>query len=218
MWRRDRGYSAARVERFYRHVLEARPRRRRVMVLLYLSGLVLGAGVTVVVAPSAAVMAMMVVVGVMAVWEARCGEVLRTGGLRWTHRDRGVIEIELLGGGRTWRRDLREVSVRSLELEWREWRALKVTMVTAVFPVRWLRFWGFEIRDCGREMQLGYRVVYWAKWLEWRLGSVVRGQDRPRLRRRGCVVATHGMGRWMEVVSELPDGLRRRAVRSTTAT
>ena len=196
------------VERFYKCVLGSRPMRRKVEAVGLMVAVSLGGFVGAAVGRGAGILVCVMVVAAIAVWEARSGEVLKTGGLRWTHRGRGWVEIELLGGARTWRQDLREVAARSLELEWREWRSVQVMMVTAVFPVRWLRGWGFEIQDCGRVLQLGYQVVYAAKWLEWWLGSVVRGQDRPRFRRRGCVLATNGMGRWMEVVSGLPEGLR----------
>ena len=196
------------VVRFYKRVLGSRPVRRKVGAVVLVVGVGVGAFVGDGAGRGAGIVVWLMVVAALVVWDARCGEVLKTGGLRWTHRDRGWVEIELLGGGRTWRRDLREVAARLLEMEWSEWRLLKVMMVTAVFPVRWLRCWGFEIRDCGRGTQLGYRVVYGGKWLEWWLGSVLRGQERPRWRRRVCVRATHSMGRWMEVVSQLPKGLR----------
>lgn len=199
------------MEGLYRRAMRGRPVRSRWMG----GGLVAAVGLGVAGAmggamPLGAILGGLVMVGAGA-WGKRCGEVVRTGGLRWTHRARGVIEVELLGGGRTWRKDLREVAARSLALEWRGWRSLKVRMVTAVFPVSWLRHWGFEIRGCGRWTRWGYRAVYGVEWLGWCVAAGLRGGRRPRFRRRACVEAMHRMGTWMEVVRGLPAGLRRRS-------
>ena len=158
--------------------------------------------------PLGAIVGGLVMVGAGA-WGKRCEEVVRTGGLRWTHRGMDMLEIELLGDGRSWRSDLRGVAERSLALDWQGWRSLKVRMVTAVFPVRWLLFWGFEIGDCDWATKVGYRLMYAIAWLGWCVEAVIKGQRRPRFRRRTCVEATHSLGAWMEVIDGLPVGLRR---------
>lgn len=147
--------------------------------------------------------------GLAGMWSRRCGEVLRTGGLQWSHRDRGVIEIELLGGGRTWRRDLRRVAAASAAVRNDGWRSLEVMMVTAVFPVRWLKAWGFEIRSCTPWTRGVYRMLYGTQWALWSVSARVGREMAPRLRRRPCVSARHRMGAWMDVVNGLPEGLRR---------
>ena len=141
-------------------------------------------------------------------WARWCGEVLRTGGLQWSHRDRGVIEIELLGDGRSWRRDLRGVAAVSSAIANEEWRSLEVMMVTAAFPVRWLKAWGFSIQGCNPWTRGVYRMVYGAQWALWRLGAMAGRRKAPRFRRRPCVRASHRMGAWMDVVRALPEGLR----------
>ena len=176
-------------------------------------GLVVGVGLGAALAMGGAMPLGMILGGLVVVvggaWGKRCGEVVRTGGLRWTHRGMDLLEIELLGDGRSWRSDLRGVAESSLALDWQGWRSLQVIMVTAVFPVRWLRCWGFEIRDCDRATKVGYRLIYAIEWLGWSMKAVLKGQRRPRFRRRTCVEATHGMGAWMEVIDGLPLGLRR---------
>lgn len=209
MWRRERGWTPAEIREFYGHAARARPRRQWARVAGLMVGLAGGGALVLWGKELAAMVCVAAAVGVPALWSGRCVEVLRTGGLRWTHRERGLIEIELLGGGRSWRRDLREVASASLGLDDGEWRSLRVTMVTAVFPVRWLRNWGFEVRACGWGTRGAYRLGYLAQWLVWRMGAVIGEEDRPRYRRRGCVRATHRMGAWMEVVWALPAGLRR---------
>ena len=209
MWRREPECSARKVRSFYEHVARGRPMRQWTRAAGLMVGAAGGGGLVLWGVDLGAVAFGALAVGVPALWSRASAEVLRTGGLRWTHRARGSIEIELLGGGSDWRRDLREVAEVSLDLQDREWRSLRVTMTTAVFPVRWLRSWGFEIRGCGWGTRGAYRLAYVAQWLAWRLDAVLRGVDRPRLRRRACVRATHRMGAWMEVVGALPAGLRR---------
>ena len=147
--------------------------------------------------------------GLAWMWSRRCGEVLRTGGLRWSHRERGVIEIELLGGGRTWRRDLRRVAAASASVRNDGWRSLEIMMVTAVFPGRWLKAWGFEIRSCNPWTRGVYRMLYGAQWGLWSLNAKAGREMRPRFRTRPCVSARHRMGAWMDVVNGLPEGFRR---------
>ena len=198
-----------RIERFLERVGRHAPRRRWIR----LGGVVVGASAGVgawlewhVLAGVAIGALVMAVAGMWARW---CGEVLRTGALQWWHRDRGVIEIELLGGGRTWRRDLRRVAAVSSAIVNEEWRSLEVMMVTAVFPVRWLKAWGFDIRGCNPWTRGVYRMVYGAQWAVWSLGAKAGRRRGPaRFRLRPCVRASHRMGAWMDVVRALPDGLR----------
>ena len=201
--------SAQGMEGLYRRVAAGRPQRGRWIG----AGLVAGVGLGVALGVAGAMPLGVILGGLVmvapGVWGKRGGEVVRTGALRWTHRGVALIEIELVGGGRSWRADLRHVASSSLALDWQEWRMLKVVMVTAVFPVSWLRFWGFEIRDCGRGTKMGYRLLYAVEWLGWWMQAVARGERGPRLRRRACVEARHRMGSWMEVVEGLAVGLRR---------
>ena len=193
---------------FYAQVLEGRPKRKWVMGGSVVVGLVGGVAAWVgwnLLAGASVCAASM---GLAAMWVRRCGEVLRTGGLQWSHRDRGVIEIELLGGGRTWRRDLRRVAAASGAIGDEDWRSLEVRMVTAVFPVRWLKAWGFEIGSCTPWTRGVYRMVYGMEWALWALSAKVGGVIRPRFRGRPCVSARHRMGAWMDVVRGLPEGLR----------
>ena len=103
--------------------------------------------------------------------------------------------------------DVAEVSRR---FEDDGWRSFEVEMVTAVFPVRWLRAWGFEIADCAPLVERVYRAVYGVKWTTWWLAALILRSPRPRHRKRACVRARHRMGPWMDVVAALPDGLRGR--------
>ena len=197
------------MEGLYRRAVRRRPRRWGWAG----GGLVAGVGLGAALAMGGATLLGVILGGLVVIvagaWGTGRGAVVRTGGLRWTQRAMDLLEIELVGDGRSWRRDLRGVAESSLALDWEGWRSLKVMMVTAVFPVRWLRIWGFEIRDCGRATKVGYRLMYAIAWLGWSMKAVVKGRRRPRFRRRTCVEATHSMGAWMEVIDGLPLGLRR---------
>ena len=111
-------------------------------------------------------------------------------------------------GGYSWRRDLKEVAAASIRADGDRWRSYEVEMVTAVFPVRWLRAWGFEISDCGPLVERVYSAIYRVKWIGWWLAACMRSSPRPRYRKRSCVRARHRMGPWMDIVAALPDGLR----------
>lgn len=198
-----------RLGRFYAQVNQSRPKRKWIFAGGIALGLIGGIAAWVEWTLLAGASVCAVSMGMAGMWSRRCGEILRTGGLRWSHRERGVIEIELLGGGRTWRRDLRRVAAASEAVGNDRWRSLEVMMVTAVFPVRWLKSWGFEIRSCSPWTRGVYRMAYGAQWAVWSLSAKVGWAIRPRLRRRACVSAHHRMGQWMDVVRGLPEGLRR---------
>ena len=89
-----------RIERFFEQVARKGPRRRRIQAGGLLLGVVGGAGAWLEWNVLAGLTVCALSMGVAGMWTRWCGEVLRTGALRWAHRDRGVIEIELLGGGR----------------------------------------------------------------------------------------------------------------------
>ena len=196
------------LRRFYARVAAARPKRKWIMGGGAVLGLIGGIAGWVEWSLFAGASVCAVSMGLARMWSRRCGEVLRTGGLRWSHRDRGVIEIELLDGGRTWRRDLRMVAAASGSVGNEGWRSLEVMMVTAVFPVRWLKAWGFEIRSCTPWTRGVYRMLYGTQWAVWSLNARIGREIRPRFRRRACVSAHHGMGAWMDVIRGLPEGLR----------
>lgn len=138
----------------------------------------------------------------------RAGELLTLGALRWSHRGKGLIEVELLSGGKTWREDLRRMAVHLLAVSDEGWRGNKVVIVTAVFPAALMRRWGFEVRPCGRIRALVYAAVYRAYRWAWVRKARREGEPEPRLRKRSCVVGRHRMGPWMDVVRALPAGLR----------
>ena len=193
---------------FYRRAGRGHPWRHRIRGF----GCVLGLGgsfvLWVVVGTSwSAVFALGAAAAVLA-WCRQRSEVLRTGGLRWYHRRRGVVEVELLGGGHSWRRDLVDVAALSLRFEDRSWRSLEVEMVTAVFPASWLRAWGFEMAECGSGVEVFYRFVYRVFWVRWWIASRMGRSRCPRLRKRSCVEARHRMGPWMDTVASLPASLR----------
>lgn len=197
-----------RLRRFYAQVQGAGPKRNWIMGGGVVLGLVGGIAGWVEWSLFAGSSVCAVSMGLARMWSNRCGEVLRTGGLRWSHRARGVIEIELLGGARTWRRDLRRVAAASGSVGDDGWRSLEVMMVTAVFPVQWLKSWGFEIRSCTPWTRGVYRMLYGTQWALWSLNAKVGRTMRSRFRRRPCVSARHRMGAWMDVVRGLPEGLR----------
>ena len=136
------------------------------------------------------------------------GEVVRTGGLRWSHKAKGVIEVELVGGGGSWTADLARVARQSASLKDQGWRGLEVMMVTAVFPPIWLRSWGFSVNECGERLAGSYRGIYRLKWIEWSIRSWCKGRRGPRYRRRRCIEARHALGEWFDVIDSLPEGLR----------
>ena len=199
---------AERLEAFYRRVKARSPQRLTVALVVLglglLAGLVLwGTGKAL---AGCAVMLAAGLVGRAAVrWRT---EVVRTGGLRWSHKAKGIVEVELVGGGRNWRRDLVRVAKVSAKLEDQGWRSLQVVMVTAVFPAIWLKSWGFSVSECADRLAGSYRSIYRLKWLEWAIQSWCRGRPAPRYRRRRCVEARHGLGEWFEVIVSLPEGLR----------
>ena len=197
-----------RMEGFLAQAAKQAPRRRAIQAGGVLVGMIGGAVAWFEWSVLAGLSVCAVSMGLAGMWARWCGEVLRTGALQWSHRDRGVIEIELLGSGRTWRRDLRRVAAASTGLVDEGWRSLEVMMVTAVFPVRWLRAWGFSLHGCDPWTRGVYRMVYGARWALWVLGAKAGRRGRPRYRRRPCVRASHRMGAWMDVVRALPEGLR----------
>ena len=197
-----------RIERFLEQVARKAPRRRWIQMGGVSVGVIAGMGAWFEWSVLAGLAVCAFSMGVAGIWTRWCGEVLRTGALQWSHRDRGVIEIELLGGGRTWRRDLRRVAAVSSGVADDGWRSLEVTMVTAVFPVRWLKAWGFDIRGCNPWTRGVYRMVYGAQWGLWVLVAKAGRQGPPRFRQRPCVKASHRMGAWMDVVTGLAEGLR----------
>ena len=202
------GSIARRLARFYVCVGTRRPRRN----LIRSAGCVVAsAGGTVLWivadASSGVVFGLVAVAAAFALIRWRC-ETFRCGGLRWFHRRRGAIEVELVGGGYSWRRDLKEVAAASFRADDDRWRSYEVEMTTAVFPVRWLRAWGFEISDCGPLPERIYSAIYGVKWIGWWLAASMRSSSRPRYRKRSCVRARHRMGPWMDIVAALPDGLR----------
>ena len=138
----------------------------------------------------------------------RAGEILTLGALKWSQRGKGLIEVELLGGGKTWREDLRRMAVDLLAVSDEGWRGNKVVIVTAVFPAGWMRRWGFDVQPCGKVWAVGYEVVYRAHWWRWVRKARREGEREPRRRKRGWVVGRHRMGPWMDVVRALPAGLR----------
>ena len=202
------GSIAGRLARFYVRVGTRRPRRNLIRsagcVVASTGGTVLW---IVADASSGVVFGLVAVAAAFALIRWRC-ETLRCGGLRWFHRGCGAIEVELVGGGYSWRRDLKEVAAASFRAGDDRWRSYEVEMVTAVFPVRWLRAWGFEISDCGPLLERVYSAVYGVNWIGWWLAACMRSAPRPRYRKRSCVRARHRMGPWMDVVAALPDGLR----------
>ena len=138
----------------------------------------------------------------------RAEETLTLGALKWSHRRKGLIEVELLGGGRTWRKDLRRMAVRLLAASDEGWRENEVMIVTAVFPAAWMRRWGFEVRPCGKVRAKVFGAVYRAHRWAWARNARRKGEQEPRRRKRSCVVGRHRMGPWMDVVRVLPAGLR----------
>ena len=202
-------WSSDQLSAFYRRVETAYPRRHRFRSVGFAFGWV---GWFVLWVVTSATWAAVFALGVAAVAVALSRhrrEVFRTGSLRWLHRRRGAVEVELLGGGGSWRRDLIDVATVSLGFEDRGWRSFDVEIVTAVFPARWLRGWGFEIAHCSHGVETLYRFVYGVIWMRWWFVSWLNGSPRPRFRRRSCVVARHRLGQWMDVVRSLPPGLRR---------
>ena len=199
------------LEAFYRRVETRSPRRLTVSLVVLgcgvFAGLVLCAKGEVL--AGCAVMGGAGLVGRVAVrWPA---EVVRTGGLRWSHKAKGKVEVELVGGGESWKADLGRVAKASAKLEDQGWRALEVMMVTAVFPAIWLKSWGFSVSECGDRLAGSYRGIYRLKWMEWAIQSWCKGKRAPRYRRRRCVEARHGLGEWFDVVMSLPPGLRGRS-------
>ena len=154
-----------------------------------------------------------VVGGALVVWLVkavadRAGEILTLGSLKWSHRGKGLIEVELLGGGKTWREDLRRMAVHLLAVSDEGWRGNKVVIVTAVFPAALMRRWGFEVQPCGKIRAVAYAGIYRAYRWAWVRKARREGEPEPRLRKRWCVVGRHRMGPWMDVVRALPAGLR----------
>ncbi len=198
-----------RLEAFYRRVETRSPQHLRVSLVVLGCGVFIGLVLCAKgeVLAGCAVMGGAGLVGRVAVrWS---GEWLRTGALRWSHKARGEIEIELLEGGVGWRRDLEAVARQSVVLGDTGWRELRVVMVTAVFPQPWLRQWGFEVTPCTAATRREYASLYRLTWWRWWLQARARGRKPPRYRGRPCVVARHTMGAWMDVVLALGPGLRR---------
>ena len=202
-----------RIERFVRVVGSRRPRRHwmRVGAMVVIAGL--GCSLPVGFEVLEVWPLVVVIVAGVVVWWVQgtvdgLGEVITLGGLRWGHRGKGVIEVELLGGGRSWREDLRRLAVQLLMVGDDGWRSYEVVIVTAVFPARWMCRWGFDVRLCGAWRAWAYRLVYWISWRLWSREARRRGERAPRWRERRCVEGRHRMGPWMDVVRALPAGLR----------
>lgn len=199
---------AARLEALYRRVAKRSPCRMTVSLLVLASGLCTGTALWATGRIVAGCAVLMVAAGAARAMVRWRGEVVRTGGLRWSHKARGVVEVELLGGAESWKEDLTRVARRSASLKDQGWRDLQVMMVTAVFPAIWLRSWGFSVNRCGERLTASYRRVYRLKWLEWSIQSRWKARRGPRYRRRKCVEARHGLGEWFDVIVSLPEGLR----------
>ena len=197
------------LEAFCRRVAARGPWGRRVVGVAVSGGGVGGLGLAMHGAFSSASLVCMGAIGAAVAVMRWSGEWLRTGALRWSHKARGEIEIELLEGGAGWRRDLEAVARQSVALGDTGWRELRVVMVTAVFPQPWLRQWGFEVTPCTAATRREYASLYRLTWWRWWLQARTRGRKPPRYRRRPCVVARHTMGVWMDVLLALPPGLRR---------
>ena len=207
-----------RVERFMRVVRSRAPRRHWlrvggmvVVVGLASSWMVVGLRLEtwlVFVAGGALVFLLVLLVLLGKVAADRAGEVLTLGALRWSHRGKGLIEVELLGGGKTWREDLRRMAVHLLAVSDEGWRGNEVVIVTAVFPAAWMRRWGFDVQPCGKVWAVGYEAVYRAHWWRWVRKARRDDEREPRRRKRQWVVGRHRMGPWMDVVRALPAGLR----------
>ena len=128
----------------------------------------------------------LIAVGCAELYRRTLKEELRFGQLRLSHRERGMIELEL-DQGDTWRSDARRLAGLTRELDYGAWTALRVFVRTGVFPEQWLARKGFALRRSTRTVGIAGRFVYTVRWIGWAIARIAKGK-RPRRYRQGPYV------------------------------
>lgn len=154
----------------------------------YLNGYMLG------------ILAGTVIVACAHVYCRKLNEEVRIGQIRFLHRRRGEIEVEL-GAGDTWREDRRSIARWTRELGDRDWRRLNLFIRTAVFPEAWLIRQGFVLRRSTGVLQVSGVFAYSLKWLRWAAGRWMKRRRAPRYRQDGYVEGEQELGPCLDAVN-----------------